>query len=372
MKIVSRRIALFGLVLGVGFWSSGAARGEWREPWQDEPAVSKPKVLSPAGAGATLQSIQDEYNRQLLHLEQQRLERLGQLALRQSPKDALETYEMLFRLAIANNLFREAEPFAQQVLKSSGRSPGVDFLAHTIDIIASADMGNIDASVAEFRRLFDVKNQPNRPAQGVAAALDTSDLLSICEAYYQRLIQGERFDTVRAAFQLVLRDSDNPAVKAYCANRLNQLALVGKPAPALQGTDLDGKPVSLADFKDQVVLVVFWASWCLPCSSEIPWLDQVYTTHQARGLRIVGVNLDALQNDTLKVETMMPNVRRFILDHNIRWPNLMNGTGANDYARAYGVAEIPANVLIGRDGNVIHLDLTRKNLNTVIARSMTP
>ena len=68
----------------------------------------------------------------------------------------------------------------------------------------------------------------------------------------------------------------------------------------------------------------------------------------------------------------MPNIRRFLFDHNVRWPNLVNGEGVHDYARAYGVAEIPSNVLIGRDGTVIHLDLSRKNLDAVIAgRSRT-
>ena len=140
----------------------------------------------------------------------------------------------------------------------------------------------------------------------------------------------------------------------------------------IQGNELDGKPVSLANFKGQVVLVVFWASWCLPSSTEVAWLDQMYTTYQSRGFRILGINLDTLQSDSPKIETFMPNVRRFILDHNIRWPNLINGTGAHDYARAYGVVEIPTNVLIGRDGTVIHLDLSRKNLDTVIARSVSP
>ena len=67
----------------------------------------------------------------------------------------------------------------------------------------------------------------------------------------------------------------------------------------------------------------------------------------------------------------MPNIRRFLLDNNVRWPNLINGTGTNDYAKAYGVAEIPSNVLIGRDGTVIHLDLSpRKNLATVVAKAV--
>ena len=67
--------------------------------------------------------------------------------------------------------------------------------------------------------------------------------------------------------------------------------------------------------------------------------------------------------DSPKLAIVMPNIRRFILDHNVRWPNLVNGTGAQDYAKAYGVSDIPANVLIGRDGKVAHLDLTAKNLD---------
>ncbi len=366
------RLVLTCLVLIVSISTSRVVLGESSAPGQDEPAAPSPRVLSPAGAGASLQSIHDDYNRQLLQLERQRLDRLGQLAVRQSPKDAVETYEVLFRLAIANNLFREAEPFAHQALKAASGSPTIVFLAHTIDIIASADRGNFDESLAELRRSISGTNQTVRPAQGTAVALNTSDLLAICEACYQRLMQGDRFDTARAAFQLVLKDSENPVVKAFCANRLNLLALIGKPAPAIQGTDLDGKPISSADLKGQVVLVVFWASWCLPSSTEIAWLDHVYTTHQSRGFRIVGINVDTLQSDTLKIETVMPNVRRFILDHNIRWPNLINGTGAHDYAKAYGVVEIPANFLIGRDGNILHLDLSRKNLDIVIARSVSP
>lgn len=68
----------------------------------------------------------------------------------------------------------------------------------------------------------------------------------------------------------------------------------------------------------------------------------------------------------------MPNIKRFVMDHNIRWPNLVSGTGARDYARLYGVTDIPASVLIGRDGTIIHLDLWRKNLERVIAKAVAP
>ena len=82
----------------------------------------------------------------------------------------------------------------------------------------------------------------------------------------------------------------------------------------------------------------------------------------------MGINLDSQQNDGPKLDTVMPNIRRFVLDHNIPWPNLVNGTGAHDYAKAYGVSEIPANILIGRTGDVVHLDLGAKNLDSVVSQ----
>jgi hypothetical protein len=96
--------------------------------------------------------------------------------------------------------------------------------------------------------------------------------------------------------------------------------------------------------------------------------DQAYDACQNRGFRIVGINLDSQQNDGPKLDTVMPNIRRFVLDHNLPWPNLVNGTGALDYAKAYGVSEIPANILISRTGDVVHLDLSAKKLDSVVSQ----
>jgi thiol-disulfide isomerase/thioredoxin len=354
---ISARIAWIGLMAGtnLSWWGAIAGQGGAQaRPGQPGPRAQRAVVE----AWETIDSINHDYNRQLLQLERQRLERLGRLAARQAPRDAAETYETLFRLAIANNLFREAEPAAEQVLRSTrSPSPVVLFLAQTIDILAAADRGAFDESLASLRRVMGAASRPDRPAEAPAALLDTPSLLAICAAYYQRLLQGDRFDIARKAFQLVHDETRNPAVKEFCAARLNQLNLVGKPAPPIQGRDIDGKAVSLSDFQGQVILVVFWASWCLPNAAEIAWLDQVYQNYHNRGFRILGINLDPLQNGGTKLETVMPN--------------LVNGTGAQDYAKAYGVTDIPANVLIGRDGRILHLDLSRKNLVPVIDRTVS-
>ncbi len=171
---------------------------------------------------------------------------------------------------------------------------------------------------------------------------------------------------------MLIDEAENPAVKGYCSSRLGRLEMIGKSAPPFEGTDLDGKPVNLANFKGNVVLLVFWASWCLPSAAEIDWLDSVYNKYRERGLRIVGVNVDVSPGSGTSLESLMPNIKRFVMDHNIRWPNLVSGTGARDYARLYGVTDIPASVLIGRDGTIIHLDLWRKNLERVIAKAVAP
>jgi thiol-disulfide isomerase/thioredoxin len=347
-----------------------AAVGQARAQGQDEPAATKPKEVRSGTSGMTIQSINQDYNNQLLQIERQRLERLAQLASTQEPKEAAETYELLFRLALANNLFREAEPVADQVLKSSSNSPAVGILAHMLNIIAEADRGAYEESLADLRTAACRKTERRESGPDPAAILDTSALLAICEAYYQRLLQGDQFDVARKAFHLLLDEAENPAVKGYCSGRLTQLEMIGKSAPGIEGTDLDGKPVSLANFKGNVVLVVFWASWCLPSAAEIDWLDGVYTKYRDRGFRIVGINVDVSAGSGTSLESLMPNIRRFVLDHNVRWPNLVNGAGARDYARLYGVSDIPSNVLVGRDGTVIHLDLWRKNLESVIAKTV--
>src|SRR5438105_12180837 len=63
-----------------------------------------------------------------------------------------------------------------------------------------------------------------------------------------------------------------------------------KLAPVISGTDLDGKPLDLAHLAGKVVVLNFWASWCPPCRSEAPALEQVYTDTKASGVQFVGVD----------------------------------------------------------------------------------
>jgi thiol-disulfide isomerase/thioredoxin len=334
-------------------------------------AAGQARRPEPTPAEESLQRINDDYDQQLLGLERQRLERLGGLAARQKPAEAAATYEQLFRQAIAANLFREGESAADTVVKSGSTSPTTLALAHLVRIVARADRGAFDDSLDGLRQAL-----AQRPADGQPGALQNAlgadGLVGICEAYYERLVHEGQYAVAQKALRLAHDEARPGAVKDFLKSRLDRVALVGKPAPALKGTDLDGKPFDLAEARGKVVLIDFWASWCRPSAGEVEWLDQAYNTYRGRGLQVVGVNLDTLQDGGQKLETVLPNIRRFMLDLNVRWPNLVNGTDDRDYARAYAISDIPANVLVDRNGNVVAVDLVRKNFEQVLARVVGP
>jgi thiol-disulfide isomerase/thioredoxin len=67
----------------------------------------------------------------------------------------------------------------------------------------------------------------------------------------------------------------------------------GKQAPAFALTSLDGKKVSLADYKGRPVLVNFWATWCGPCKIEMPWFEEFRKQYAAQGFEVLGLTDDA-------------------------------------------------------------------------------
>ena len=68
--------------------------------------------------------------------------------------------------------------------------------------------------------------------------------------------------------------------------------LTGKPAPPFTLVTLDGKKVSLADYKGHPVFVNFWATWCEPCKLEMPWLEEFSKKYAAQGLVVLGISTD--------------------------------------------------------------------------------
>jgi cytochrome c biogenesis protein CcmG/thiol:disulfide interchange protein DsbE len=119
-------------------------------------------------------------------------------------------------------------------------------------------------------------------------------------------------------------------------------ALVGRPAPELRGTTLDGAPFDLADWRGEVVLVNIWGSWCGPCRTELPLLANAYATLQQRGLHVVGIDV---RDDT-------GTARDFLQRHgNATWPSVQDPDG--ERAVDWGTFALPETYLVGPDGTVV-------------------
>ena len=124
-----------------------------------------------------------------------------------------------------------------------------------------------------------------------------------------------------------------------------------KPAPELTLKDLDGKDLSLAQYKGKVVLVNFWATWCEPCQVEIPWLIEMQQKYAAKGFTVLGIAMD---EEGASVVTPWVNKERFDVNGSksqMNYPIVIGDDAAAD--KFGGLLGYPTSVLISRDGKVI-------------------
>jgi peroxiredoxin len=106
--------------------------------------------------------------------------------------------------------------------------------------------------------------------------------------------------------------------------------------------DIAGKDVRLSQYKGQVILLNFWATWCVPCKHEIPALTALYRDYKERGFVVLGVSVDS------EIRAIKP----FAREMKMNYPVLI-GAGREDLSKAFGpFIGFPTSVLVARDGKV--------------------
>ncbi len=112
------------------------------------------------------------------------------------------------------------------------------------------------------------------------------------------------------------------------------------PAPDFQLSTLDGKSVRLSDLRGKVVVINFWASWCVPCQEEQPSLEAMWQHYKDQGVTFLGVDIQDNQHDALG----------YIDRYKVSYPNVADTSGAV-YIN-YGVVGMPETYVVSRQGTI--------------------
>ena len=106
--------------------------------------------------------------------------------------------------------------------------------------------------------------------------------------------------------------------------------------------DINSRKVSLSDFKGKVIILDFWATWCVPCKAEIPGFIGLQKKYGNQGLQIIG----------LSVDDSLPTAKKYADEMKMNYPVLL-AEGKEDILEAYDpIPSIPVSVVIGRDGKI--------------------
>jgi len=133
--------------------------------------------------------------------------------------------------------------------------------------------------------------------------------------------------------------------------------LIERPAPDFRLTTLGGDSLALADLRGEVVVLNFWASWCLPCREEHPVLERLAADYAGSGVRLIGI----VYEDTPE------NARRFLRRYGGGWPSLIDPESR--VAIDYGVYGPPETFFLGRSGTIARKQIGPVNWELV--RSVT-
>ena len=129
----------------------------------------------------------------------------------------------------------------------------------------------------------------------------------------------------------------------FTATGLAASGLTGQAAPDFVLKSSTGANLRLSEFRGDVVMINFWATWCGPCRQEMPLLDELYSRYQRVGFSLLGVNID---DDSSRA-------MRMIEELGVKFPVLFDES--KEVSKLYQVEAMPVTVLVDREGTVRHV-----------------
>lgn len=205
---------------------------------------------------------------------------------------------------------------------------------------------------------------------------DLEETRDLVKHYTQVRFSSGKDTPVRRAELASLEQSPNRHVQAAAREQIRFLDLARQPLE-LSFTAADGRAVDLAKLRGQVVLIDFWATWCLPCIEEIPNVKKIYAQYHEKGFEVIGITLEnprLAPNDTdaqkqKKLEAARKRMLAFTEKHGMPWPQYFDGKWwKNDLARRYAIDSIPAMFLLDKEGRLVSTNARGPKLEAEVKR----
>ena len=153
---------------------------------------------------------------------------------------------------------------------------------------------------------------------------------------------GGKTEKAKDWYDKIVKDHPTSAEAERAKGALTRLTLVGKPM-VLAGNGLNGKPVDIKQYRNKIVLVVYWSSWCKPCTEDLPELKELFSKYNERKFEILGVNLD----------TDPQAATAYIAQHKLPWQHVAEPGGLEGpLAKQFGIISLPTMFIVNAEGVV--------------------
>jgi thiol-disulfide isomerase/thioredoxin len=182
------------------------------------------------------------------------------------------------------------------------------------------------------------------------------------EENYLRMLELNGDKAAADAWRHKLVDSPFPDVVKLARSELSREYILSHPKPVdMKFTALDGSAFDMEKYRGKVVLIDFWATWCVPCVEELPNVKACYEKYHDKGFEVVGISLDR-EGDRGKLAD-------FVKKHGIAWPQFFDGKEKdNVFALKYGIRGIPAVLLLDREGKIVETEARGPDLEPKVRK----
>jgi peroxiredoxin len=263
-----------------------------------------------------------------------------------SPDDAdnwtrqmVDSITAAVQLAAYPDGIAELKQVAADVAKSNPKSPLLPYIEYRVLVsdyseqMHSADNEGRQKIQTEWLKTLE---------KWVLANPKSEDASNAAQQLAVALEFGGKSEKAKDWYEKIVAEYPKSQESERARGALTRLNLVGKPL-VLAGPALKGGTVDIKQYRNKIVLVVFWNAACKECTLDLPELKALYEKYNSLGFDILGVNLDV----------DAPTAQAHVQQHKVPWNHVVEGGGFDaPAARQFGVISLPTMFVVNSDGLV--------------------